>query len=309
VNYFDAHADTLTEIKGETLTENSCDLDLRRVRAFSGSYGQVFALWKDRKLLRDSLEAEFHRLLRRALSLIAQSGRMRLCRTKEELEAALADGKAAALLAVEDLSLMGAEVEHIRELGMVSAMLTWNYENEYAFGAASNQAGRLKEKGREAVRHLLAQRIVLDISHLSDGGVEELFSMTDRPVIASHSNVRELCDQPRNLRRDQILEIIRRGGIIGINFYRPFVGSGGTVKIQDLLRHMEYILELGGENALTLGTDFDGCDGQFPEGITGVESIPSVAEAMCRSGFGETLVEKILFRNAADFWSKNLPSK
>ena len=310
MKYFDSHADTLTEIQktGETLAENTCDLDLRRVNGFAGAYGQVFALWKDRQLLRESPETEFRRLYHRAASLLGgQSGRVRLCRTSRDLQSALAEGTVAALLSMEDVSLMGSEVEHIRELGFTSAMLTWNYENEYAFGAVCNQAGRLKLWGKETARWLLDQGIVLDISHLSDGGVEDLFLLTDRPMIASHSNVRALCDQPRNLRRDQIQELIRRGGLVGMNFFRPFVGGETAVGLDDLLCHMEYILELGGDHVLALGTDFDGCDGLFPDGVTGVESIPAVAAAMRARGFGEPLVGRILFWNAADFWERNLP--
>lgn len=310
MNYFDGHADTLTEIRtaGETLAKNSGDLDLDRVSAFAGSYGQVFALWKDRKQLEDTPEREFQRMYDRAAALLAGQGeRICLCRKKGDLHTAFSKGKAAALLAMEDISLMGNQAEQIRQLGFTSAMLTWNYENEYGYGAACNQRGRLKEKGREMALRLLEQQIVLDISHLSDGGVEDLFAMTDRPLIASHSDVRELCDRARNLRRDQIQEIIRRGGIIGMNLYRPFLGSGPHVGLGDLFRHMEYILNLGGENALVMGTDFDGCDKLFPEGIAGAESIPAVAAAMKKSGFGGELTEKILFSNALKFWERNLP--
>lgn len=96
-------------------------------------------------------------------------------------------------------------------------------------------------------------------------------------------------------------------GYIGMSLFRPFVGSGQTVDRNDLLRHMDYILELGGEDTLAMGTDFDGCDGLFPEGITGVEAVPFIACAMRESHFGEALVEKIMFRNAWDFWRNNLP--
>ncbi len=312
MNYFDAHADTLTEIQkvGDTLAKNTCDLDLERVRTFAGSYGQVFALWTDRKRLQAPLEEEFRGIYDRAISLLTeQSERVCLCQKQDDLQTALSQGKTAALLAMEDLSLMGGKAEQIRQLGFTSAMLTWNYENEYGYGAACNQDGKLKEKGREMVKRLLEQQIVLDVSHLSDGGVEDLFQMTDRPVIASHSDVRELCDRPRNLRRDHIQEIIRRGGIIGMNLFRPFLGSGSHVGMDDLLRHMDYILELGGENTLVMGTDLDGCDKLFPDKIVGVESVPAMAAAMRKSGFGETLTEKILFRNALNFWDQNLPAE
>ncbi len=307
MNYFDCHADTLTEIHvPDTLWKNANNLDLERVKAFASKYVQVFALWKDAKsTTNNDCEAEFTCIYQKIMQLLAaQQEHISLCRTGREMETALRAKKAAAFLAIEDISLMGSQVERIKELGFTVAMLTWNYENQYATGAAYNQKSGLTEAGKDLVRSLIRQNIRLDISHLSDAGVEDILELTDAPIIASHSNARECCENPRNLTKVQIQEIIRRNGLIGINFYAPFVNSEESATMKDIFTHMDYILGLGGEAVLAIGSDFDGCSNRFPNGITGVESIPKIQKEMRKAGFSETIIEKIFFANAYQFFKE-----
>ena len=154
------------------------------------------------------------------------------------------------------------------------------------------------------MKHLIDQGIILDISHLSDRGAEDLMTLTDKPIIASHSNVRSVCSRPRNLPEGLIRELIRRQGLIGINFFAPFVGE--NPQVEDLLRHMDVILSLGGEDVLALGGDLDGCDGVFPAGISGVETVPVLRERMEKAGFGAALIEKVFFENAENFIWRNV---
>lgn len=304
-HYFDCHADTLTNMQAGTLWENGDNLDLKRVRGFAEKYTQIFAIWKDYQEMGPHPEETFLRLYDRAVSLLkAEAEYLVWCRTGEEMEAAHREGKAAAFLSVEDLSIMGSLAEEIREFGIRFAMLTWNYENQYACGCVPCQSKGLTVHGRDTVRRLLDQGIVLDISHLSDAGAEDIFHLTDRPVMASHSNVREVCNCPRNLPKEKIQELIRRKGLIGINFFSAFVGE--NPRLSDLLRHMDYILELGGEDVLALGGDLDGSNNRFPKGFRGVESLPELWETMEREGFGEKLTEKIFFENARNFLLKNV---
>ena len=87
------------------------------------------------------------------------------------------------------------------------------------------------------MRSLDDQGVVLDVSHLSDAGAEDLLELVDGPVMASHSDVRDVSDLPRNLARWQVAEIVRRGGLIGLNFFAPFVSAQGNPTTDDLLRH------------------------------------------------------------------------
>ena len=295
MNYFDCHADTLTEIiSGETLDQNSGDLDLNRLGDFVENYTQIFAVWKDaQNLNKEDPDRDFLQLYHRAIAYLEEENRkILLCKSGEDMKKAHSMRKAAAFLSIEDISLMGKYVENVREMGFRFAMLTWNYENKYGCGAAFDQ-----EKG-------LSQNLVMDVSHLSDQGVEDLFGLTDRPIIASHSNVREVRDRPRNIKKEHLKELIRRKGIIGMNFFSNFVGE--EPKVEDLLRHMDQVLEMGGEDCLAIGSDFDGCSGRFPEGIKGVQSVPDLRRALLAHGFGESLVEKIFHENAYRFVLENV---
>ena len=308
MRYFDCHADTLTEITkpGEDLERNTCDLDLERVEKFADPYTQIFAIWRDRKKMdEEKPEEEFLRLYRRAAELLEKADQKIIwCRNAQDMEEAHKSGKAAAFLSLEDISTAGRYAEQIYSLGFRFAMLTWNYENRYACGASSDQHRGLTEEGKELTKYLIDQGIILDISHLSDRGAEDLMTLTDAPIIASHSNVRSVCPHPRNLPEGLIRELIRRQGLIGINFFAPFVGE--NPQVEDLLRHMDVILSLGGEDVLALGGDLDGCDGVFPAGISGVETVPVLRERMEKAGFGAALIEKVFFENAENFIWRNV---
>lgn len=306
-NYFDCHADTLTSIKEgeETLYENQCNLDLKRVGSFAEKYTQIFALWDACQEGGEHPEEKFRKIYERAVSLLhAEAEKIVWCRSGEEMELAHKAGKAAAFLSIEDLSIMGTMAEEIRSMGIRFAMLTWNHENQYASGAAADQSKGLTDEGKSMARKLLGEGIVMDISHLSDAGVEDLFLLTDSPLMASHSNVRDLWDHPRNLKKQQIQELIRRKGLIGMNLFSVFIGEDPT--LLDVLRHMDYILEMGGEEVLALGGDLDGAGNRFPREFDGVESVSHLREVMEKEGFGRYLTDRIFFENARAFVRKNV---
>lgn len=304
MNYFDCHADTLTEIPlSENLMHNTCCLDLARVHSFADHYTQIFAVWKDQEEILQSkmtTEEAFWEAYQRSMRLmLEQSSYLKWCQNAADMQKAHEQGKAAVFLSVEDVSVMGSLAGQIRGLGFRFAMLTWNYENTYGCGAVTDQSKGLTKEGRELARQLLEQRVILDISHLSDQGVEDIFQLTDQPVIASHSNVREVCGHSRNLKKEHIRELIRRKGLMGINFYQEFVAR--RPKLTDLLRHMDAVLQMGGEDILALGGDLDGCKNQLVQGITGVQSMPELKAAMEREGFGNSVIEKIFWKNAEQF--------
>lgn len=305
MNYFDCHADTLTMLSPhEDLRENTGNLDLLRVQKFADSYTQIFALWADRKAITGQPEQAFSRLYDKALSLMQeQSAYLAWCKDAEDLKKARQENKAAAFLSVEDISIMGNMADRIGELGIRFALLTWNYENEYACGAVTDQSKGLTRQGRALVGELRKQRVIVDISHLSDQGVEDLFQLTDEPLIASHSNVRAVCAHPRNLKKEQIQELIRRKGLMGLNFYQLFVGE--KPGLADLLRHIDAVLELGGEDILAIGGDFDGCSA-FADPVKGVQSIPDLKAALEQAGIGKAVTEKIFYENAHRFLLEHL---
>lgn len=134
--------------------------------------------------------------------------------------------------------------------------LTWNDENRFAGGNLTNVG--LKRDGELLLEYLSEKKIAIDLSHTSDKSAEDILNFTLKknlrmPVIASHSNFRSICRQPRNLPDPFAKEIISRGGIIGLNLVRVFIGGDF---LEDLSRHIEHAAFLGGMDHLVLGADF-----------------------------------------------------
>jgi membrane dipeptidase len=187
-----------------------------------------------------------------------------------------------------------ANVENLCAAGVRMLTLTWNGANELCGGVLSG--GGFTDMGREAVRRMETCGMTADVSHISDEGFFELCDFAEKPFVASHSNARKICAHPRNLTDDMFREIIARGGLVGLNYYDKFIiDGGGSTKIDDLLRHVHHFLELGGEDIIALGSDFDGAD--MPEYLSGADKIETLIGALRCSGISEAVVNKILSRN------------
>ena len=144
--------------------------------------------------------------------------------------------------------------------------------------------------------------IIIDVSHLSDKGFSDVCAVSKKPFIATHSNARKICSHKRNLLDEQIVEIIKRKGLIGLNFYHTFLNnSPKSACADDILRHAEHILSLGGENSLAIGTDFDGAEiiSEFDNDnkLLGLEKL------FLDNGFSKKLTQKIVYTNANNFFN------
>lgn len=303
MNYFDCHCDTLTRLaeEGGNLKKNQINLDLERIGNQFCRYGQIFALWRDVKAVNGSVEDDFMRVYNRACALLEeQRDRVVLCTSAADLERAWEEGKEAAFLSVEDAAYMGSHIDRAKELGIRFTLPVWNYENEYGYGAAADNKKGLKRAGIEMIQKMEEQEIVIDVSHLSEAGFYDVCEITKRPFMASHSNARACWSQLRNLTDDQIRILIQRGGFMGINLYRDFLGKE-SCGLDQILFHVEHILELGGEQILGFGSDFDGCSDTFPKGMTGAQSLEKIVELFLRHNYSEDLVKDIFYRNAVQF--------
>jgi len=190
-------------------------------------------------------------------------------------------------------------VRRLKELDCRMAGLVWNGTNSLATGAMTDDRAPLSEAGIRAVKELTQVGITVDVSHLSAAGTDGILSLTDAPVVASHSNARRVCNHPRNLTDEAATEIFRRGGLVGLNLYPPFL-SEDRATIRDAVRHAEHLLTLGGQTGLALGCDLDGVE-ILPEGIGGFSDLPILFRAF-QEAFGTERAEGIFYRNAARFF-------
>lgn len=300
---FDLHCDTLTECfinKSELLNDNM-SVSLGYAREGFG-WCQTFAVFVpdtlrglDAARYFDLNYAFFTRQMEKYASLAAQAMSAR------DIFGIIESGRCAALLSIEGGSAIGpdlARIEKLARIGVKLIGLTWNGENE--LGGGFGYGGGLKPFGAEAVAEMERCGIAADVSHLNDKGFEDMLKISRRPFIASHSNARAVRNHARNLADEHIAEIIRRGGLIGLNFCADFLDYEPGGSYRELIAHARHILELGGENVLALGSDFDGA--RIGEEIGNPGKMSFLYGEMLKSGIPGAIIEKIFFDNAHDFF-------
>ena len=318
MNYFDLHCDTLYECyeMEKQLSRNDLMVDREKTARY-GRYAQFFALFcgepaegKRRRALWDlPPENRLDALLAEAAAQFgANADWLTLCRNSGDFDRAQQMGKTAAFLSIEGAELLcaGEQVQRAYDAGVRLVTLSWNYRSRYACGAATDNRAGLTVAGRALVRRLTRMGVILDVSHLSEQGFWDLCAETEAPFAATHSNSRAQCRHLRNLTDAQFSEIVRRGGLCGVNFYVPFLRDDGRpAALDDVLRHIEHFLALGGETCLALGCDFDGC-GALPAGIAGAQDVEKLAEFLLRHQYSESTVNALFYDNAAAFIHKML---
>ncbi len=197
------------------------------------------------------------------------------------------------------------ELETLAAGGLSVIGMAWD-TNELAASAWDKNDMGLSFLGKDFVRKCDSLGIISDVSHLSDKSFYELIEISSYPIIATHSNFRELCASPRNLTKDMAREIVSRGGVIGLNLYPSFLKEGGEASVEDIIRHVDYALENFGEDALGFGFDIDGTDGHYPIGITAERSIHDQVIELLLSKYQTGTVEKIAGLNVLNFLKGNL---
>ncbi len=212
-------------------------------------------------------------------------------------------GKCAVILSVEGGAALAGRLENVDYLadcGVKMMTLVWNGENELASG--HNTEKGFTDFGRQAVARMEEKGIIVDVSHLNDRGFSELCEFATKPFIATHSNLRSVCSHKRNLTEPQFAEMVKRGGIVGINIYKSFLSDDEKGDIDSIYRHISRMLELGGEDIVACGSDFDGAD--IDETLDSPVKFASVAEYLLKKNISESIVNKIFFENALRFFKE-----
>ncbi len=212
-------------------------------------------------------------------------------------------GKIATVLSVEggeatDGSMAVLRVLHL--LGVRAMTLTWNENNELA-GAAMGRGNKgLSAIGRDIIDEMCALGIAIDVSHLSDKGIEQVLARSTRPVFASHSNARSAYNHPRSLSDELIREIAKQGGTVGVNFYYQQLTKNSEAGLDDIVRHICSIVEVGGINCCAIGSDLDGMQ-HYPKDFKTSRDFPALFNALVKRGFTEVDVYRIAYQNLRDY--------
>lgn len=266
---------------------------------------QVFALFLPDKVARDP-ESLF-RAAELFWSEVLTEPRMKLIRKAGDIVDAQSEGKIGAILSLEGADGLKGNLWALRLMHLLGLRLlgpTWNHANWACDGAMEPRGGGLTREGRQLALECGRLGILLDVSHLSERGFWDVAELSSKPIFASHSNVHAHKDHPRNLRDDQLREIIRANGIIGVTFVPWFLTPSEPASIDDVLRHVEYICALGGEANVAFGSDFDGIE-RHPIGLRHPGQYPSLIEALLKR-YPEPIVRGFASDNANRYFLKNL---
>lgn len=267
---FDGHSDLLYDVTRRRLAGETHVLERRHLDRLrrGGIEGLVLALWYGWGSGRtfwpgvpggeDSAQ-RLDTMLSCAQAEFAECPWLAVVRGLEEAEAARSEGKIYAFLAIEGMEGLKdpEELDRLASLGLRLGMLTWNEENRFAAGAAQDPSKGLTDLGRRALRRMEDLRMLIDVSHLNDGGFWEVLKLANGPVIASHSNCRALCDVPRNLTDEQLRAIRDSGGVAGVNAYNNFVHEDPERQtVETLALHAAHMAEVMGVEHVACGFDF-----------------------------------------------------
>lgn len=313
----DFHCDTLMEMHmlhkagddSQTVWRNERQVDVERLvkAGYGAQFFACFIWWEDKPFLASHYEDALHMtdLFYRGLKGHEQQAMYAGC-YKDYLENREKQ-KVSCFLTVEEGGILENKIERLDALyekGIRLITMTWNYENCLGYpGCVPEFRDKgLKPFGFEALERMEELGIIADVSHLSDGGFEDIYRHSRRPFIASHSNSRAMCGHNRNLSDDMLKKLGERGGITGLNFCGAFLSENGKSTTEAMVRHVRHIMNVGGREVIGIGTDFDGVEDELP--ISGCQHMSKLVEAFEKSGFTSGEIEDVCYRNAEKFMER-----
>ena len=298
MKYVDLHCDTLTKSldNNQPLKDGGLQINLDKLKK-SGCAAQCFAIFTQG----EGSGSRFWNYAEYFKSCIHKFGRGVIpVRGYSDLKYCLDGGGTGIILTVENLGFTSSadEIDGLYALGVRMASLVWNVENALAYPnlcEIGRECRGLKPLGHEVIERLDERGIIVDISHLSDGGAEQILNGRKIPLVASHSNCASVCNLPRNLTDGLIKKIADCGGVVGINFCKKFLGGGNP--FERVLDNINHLIKVGGEDVVAFGSDFDG----IPEceNLEGCEKMPDLISFLHHSGLSTAVIEKLCYKNFA----------
>ncbi len=284
---------------GRSILRGGCRLQLYAV--FMPDDGDIAASGRpwtgDDDYIRFACDA-FRRTLARHGDVLAPAVSM------ADVDRNAAAGRVSLMLSMEDGRAVQGSLEKLRrlyDLGIRVMGLTWNHANCFGFPNSpdpGDMAKGLTDFGKESIPFMEDLGMVIDVSHLSDGGFWDVAKICRKPFIASHSNCRALNPHPRSLTDDMIRALADRGGVMGLNFCPNFLSQNTeqtSSSLEELALQLRHRINVGGLDCAAIGTDFDGISGDLE--ISSAAQMPFFFDSLLKRGFTPRELDRISFAN------------
>lgn len=308
----DMHCDTLLGIalnrqKGIDCNLRDNDLNISLEKMLQGDYLlQNFAIFTHLKEINEPVKFVMDMIDLFYDEMDKNSDIIKPIRNYQDIIDNQNNGFMSAMLTLEEGAVINNDLAYLRNyyrLGVRMITLTWNFENgigspnfsKNGYGEYDDVHG-LTDFGIEYIKECERLGIIIDVSHLSDAGFYDVVKHTKAPFVASHSNARSVCPHARNMSDDMIKQLSVRGGVMGINFAADFLGEHADMStIDNMVKHIKYIRNIGGIDCIGLGTDFDGIPQNLE--LKDASYMPMLEKALRKENFSNEEIEKIFYKN------------
>lgn len=263
---------------------------------------------RPRKTWGSLLERALDQAARLEAAAAASGGRLRLIRTRADLERFLADRArdpqlVAGLLAIEGLHALEGKLANVDVLfaaGFRMMGLAHFFDNEVSGSAHGAEKGGVTALGREVIARMEALGVAVDLAHASPRTVEDALALATRPVVVSHTGVQGTCPGPRNLSDEQLRRVAAQGGVVGIGY---FPGAVCGSEVADVVRAALHAREVAGAGAVAFGSDWDGAT-TTPFDAAGLARL---SEGLLAAGMSEGDLRAMAGENALRVLRATLP--
>lgn len=235
-------------------------------------------------------------------------GALVVCRNAGDIRRALDTGKMAAIFHIEGAEAIDPDfhtLDVLYQAGLRSIGPVWSRPTLFGHGvpfrypSTGDIGPGLTEHGKRLVRRCDEMKIMLDLSHLNEAGFWDVAGLSTRPLVATHSNAHAICPHSRNLTDRQLAAIRESDGMVGLNFAVAFLREDGRmladVPLEQMLKHLDHLIEHLGEDRVGFGSDYDGA--VVPEELTTCATLPALRHAMASHGYNDALMAKLCHEN------------
>lgn len=298
----DFHCDTLYLIQKDNrdITKKNDKGHIDLIRLDEGMvHLQVFATFIEPEYVRKDAATKTLKMIDKLYQLMEKTDKIKLILSGRDVEEAKNESKIGALLSIEGGEALEGDLALLRmfyKLGVRAMTLTWSLRNDLGDGILGSSDYGLTSFGKDVIKEMNRLGMIVDVSHLNERGFWDAINICEKPLIASHSDCKALCRHPRNLSDDQIKAIAAKGGVIGINFCPDFLRDDDNASVEDVLDHIEHIVNLVGVEHVGFGSDFDGIE-KTPFGLDDAASFPKILDGLKKRGFKDDEINSISHDN------------